>query len=56
MTHDMIKALSSEERAFFVDNMIGDLLQIGRPGGLGADQSSLSSALGEDTNAITKHG
>lgn len=28
-THDMIRALSSEERAFFVDNMIGDNLKIG---------------------------
>lgn len=28
MTHDMIRALSSEERAFFVDNMIGDNLKI----------------------------
>jgi hypothetical protein len=29
MTHDMIRALSSEERAFFVDNMIGDNLKTG---------------------------
>jgi hypothetical protein len=25
MTHDMIKSLASEERAYFVENMIGDL-------------------------------
>lgn len=25
MTHDMIRALSSEERAYFVENMIGDI-------------------------------
>jgi hypothetical protein len=39
----MIRALSSEERAFFVDNMIGDLLAIGRNNSM---MSSLSSALG----------
>ena len=36
----MIRALSSEERAFFVDNMIGDLLQIGPID----NSSSMSSA------------
>jgi hypothetical protein len=25
MTHDMIRALASEERAYFVENMIGDI-------------------------------
>lgn len=39
-THDMIRALSSEERAFFVDNMIGDNLKIGATS---SANSSLSS-------------
>lgn len=58
MTHDMIRALSSEERAFFVENMIGDLLTLGREdvrlqkGG----ESSLSSALGEDVDIIARQG
>lgn len=28
MTHDMIRALSSEERAFFIENMIGDIFSM----------------------------
>ena len=58
MTHDMIRALSSEERAFFVENMIGDLLTLGREdvrlqkGG----ESSLSSALGEDVDIVARQG
>ena len=54
----MIRALSSEERAFFVENMIGDLLTLGREdvrlqkGG----ESSLSSALGEDVDIIARQG
>jgi hypothetical protein len=35
MTHDMIKSLSSEERAYFVENMIGDLFSFGYSEGLG---------------------
>ena len=37
----MIRALSSEERAFFIENMIGNLLHIAGP----PESSSLSSAL-----------
>ena len=35
MTHDMIRALASEERAYFVENMIGDIFQFGITEGLG---------------------
>ena len=41
MTHDMIRALSSEERAYFVENMIGDIFSFGM--GEGVDESSQSS-------------
>jgi hypothetical protein len=39
MTHDMIRALSSEERAYFVENMIGDLFSFGISEGLGRDNN-----------------
>ena len=47
----MIRALSSEERAFFVENMIGDLLAIG-----GTGDSSMSSAAGDSSSLIEKQG
>jgi hypothetical protein len=46
MTHDMIKSLSSEERAYFVENMIGDLFSFGYSEGIGGgnnDDGSNSS-------------
>ena len=35
MTHDMIRSLSSEERAFFIENAIGDLFSFGYSEGIG---------------------
>jgi hypothetical protein len=47
MTHDMIRALSSEERAYFVENMIGDLFYFGMGEGVGeTSNSSEPPALG----------
>jgi len=43
MTHDMILALSSEERAYFVENMIGDLFSFGMGEGVEGQDSSMSS-------------
>jgi hypothetical protein len=40
MTHDMIRALSSDERAYFVENMIGDVFSLSIPN----EESSMSSA------------
>jgi len=43
MTHDMIRALSSEERAYFVENMIGDLFSFGMGEGVDGGETSNSS-------------
>jgi hypothetical protein len=46
MTHDMIRALSSEERSYFVENMIGDIFSFGMGEGLNSGvESSMSSEL-----------
>ena len=51
MTHDLIRALSSEERAFFIENMIGDLFSMSP---LPSD-SSLNPVVAEQDSSISSN-
>lgn len=56
MTHDMIKALSSVERAYFVENMIGDIFSFGISEGFGEENDDRSSLSGAPPEALAADG
>ena len=56
MTHDMIRSLSSEERAYFVENMIGDLFAFGYSEGLGGGNEDGSNSSGVPPDGLVADG